>query len=42
MDLFGNAIRLENDTRHNKLVETSICNVEEFDFLGFKTVAIVP
>ena len=28
---------LENDTRHNMLVGTSIRNVEGFDFLGFKT-----
>ncbi len=41
MDLFGSAISLENDTRHNKRVGTSICNVEGFDFLGFKTESIV-
>ncbi len=28
---------LENDTRHNMLVGTSIRNVEGFDFLRFKT-----
>jgi hypothetical protein len=42
MDLFRSSISLEHDTRHNKFVGTSICNVEGFDFFGVKTEAIVP
>jgi hypothetical protein len=42
MDFFKSPINLEYDTRHNKLVGTSICNVEGFDFLGVKTETIVP
>jgi hypothetical protein len=42
MDFFKSPINLEYDTKHNKLVGTSICNVEGFDFLGVKTKTIVP